>query len=46
MSLLPTETEPAFWRQVGIITIVWTILLVVSGIALILYGDVIMNVLF
>lgn len=46
MAILPTETEPAYWRQVGIITLVWTILLVVAGVVLILYGDSITNVLF
>lgn len=46
MALLPTETEPAYWKHVGLITLVWTILLVIAGIVLILYGDAITNVLF
>lgn len=44
MSFLPGDDEPTYFRQVGILTIVWTLILVLAAILLLAFGNAIMGI--
>ena len=46
MNVLPADDERTYWIRVGVLTIVWTILLVIASIVLIVYGGAITEFLF